>query len=147
MIETYRGTVYPYQIDHMGHMNVQYYVSKFDEATWNLFTALGITSNYMKEKNRGMVAVEQKINYKAEALSGDCLYIKSKVLEIGNKSIRFIHYMYNTETGIELASCELIGVHIDRNTRKSCPFPASLKNTLNLTNEENQKDPIETIRP
>ena len=23
MIETYRGTVYPNQLDHMGHMNVQ----------------------------------------------------------------------------------------------------------------------------
>jgi len=137
MIETYRGTVNPNQIDHMGHMNVQHYVAKFDEATWNLFTSLGITSSYMNENNRGMVAVEQKINYKAEALAGDCLYIKSKVLEIGNKSIRFIHYMYNAETNTEISNCELVGVHIDRIKRKSCPFPASLKDTLNLTNEEN----------
>ena len=29
---TYRGAVYPYECDHMGHMNVSHYVRKFDEA-------------------------------------------------------------------------------------------------------------------
>lgn len=135
MIETYRGTVYPNQIDHMGHMNVQYYVAKFDEATWNLFTALGITSNYMNDNKIGMVAVEQKIIYKKEVLAGDCLYIKSKVIKIGEKSIRFIHYMYNTESNAEISNCELVGVHIDRIKRKSCPIPKTIiervKNNLN----------------
>ncbi len=42
MIETYRGVIYPWNCDHMGHMNVQYYVGKFDEATWQLFAFLGM---------------------------------------------------------------------------------------------------------
>ena len=42
--ETYRGAIYPWQCDHMGHMNVMWYVGKFDEATWNLFAALGVTA-------------------------------------------------------------------------------------------------------
>ena len=29
---TYRGTVYPWHCDHVGHMNVMWYVGKFDEA-------------------------------------------------------------------------------------------------------------------
>lgn len=44
MSETYRGIVYPNQLDHMGHMNVQWYAVKFDEATWQLFTIVGLTS-------------------------------------------------------------------------------------------------------
>jgi acyl-CoA thioester hydrolase len=35
---TYRGTVYPWQCDHMGHMNVMWYVAKFDEASWQLLS-------------------------------------------------------------------------------------------------------------
>jgi acyl-CoA thioester hydrolase len=31
---TYRGVVYPWHCDHMGHMNVMWYVGRFDEATW-----------------------------------------------------------------------------------------------------------------
>ena len=34
---TYRGTIYPWHCDHMGHMNVMWYVGKFDEATWQFF--------------------------------------------------------------------------------------------------------------
>ena len=33
-IVTYRGTVFPWHCDHMGHMNVMWYTGKFDEATW-----------------------------------------------------------------------------------------------------------------
>ena len=44
MIETYRGVVYPWHCDHMGHMNVMWYVGKFDEATWNLFAQVGVTA-------------------------------------------------------------------------------------------------------
>ena len=36
-IVTYRGATYPWQCDHIGHMNIIWYVSKFDEANWNLF--------------------------------------------------------------------------------------------------------------
>ena len=34
---TYCGTVYPWQCDHVGHMNIMWYAGKFDEANWNLF--------------------------------------------------------------------------------------------------------------
>ena len=40
---TYKGTVYPWQCDHIGHMNIMWYVSKFDEANWNFFATLGLT--------------------------------------------------------------------------------------------------------
>ena len=56
VIETCRGVVYPNQL---GHMNVQWYTSKFDEGTWHLFSAIGITSDYMRKNNRGMSALEQ----------------------------------------------------------------------------------------
>ena len=61
---TYRGAVYPWHCDHMGHMNVMWYVGKFDEATWQLFAALGFTPEYLKTNNRGLAAVEQQISYK-----------------------------------------------------------------------------------
>ena len=39
---TYRGTVYPWQCDHVGHMNVMWYVGQFDEANWNLLARIGL---------------------------------------------------------------------------------------------------------
>ena len=127
MIETYRGVVYPNQLDHMDHMNVQWYTSKFDEATWHFFSAIGITSAYIREEKRGMAAIEQKTRYKSEVLAGDLLIIKSKVLETTDKTIRFLHIMYNAETQKEVATSELLGVHIDRIKRKGCLIPEDIK--------------------
>lgn len=127
MIETYRGIVYPNQLDHMGHMNVQWYTAKFDEGTWHFLSMIGITSDYIKETNKGMAALEQKMKYRTEVMAGDLLIVKTQPLEVTEKVIRFIHYMYNAETGQEAASCECVGVHFDRNTRKSCPLPENVK--------------------
>ena len=68
---TYRGVVYPWHCDHMGHMNVMWYVGKFDEATWQLFSAIGITPDYVRTSGRGMAAVEQRIAYRREVRAGD----------------------------------------------------------------------------
>jgi len=127
MIETYRGVVYPHQMDHMEHMNVQWYTARFDEATWHLMSRIGVNAAYMKKNNRGMVAVEQLTKYKAEVISGELLVIKSKFLEFKDKAVRFLHIMYEPESGKEVASTELVGVHIDRVSRKSCSFPLAIK--------------------
>ena len=127
MIETYRGVVYPQQLDHMEHMNVQFYTAKFDEATWHLMSALGITLAYIKEHKKGMAALEQLTKYKAEVRSGELLVIKSKVLEIKDKTIKFLHIMYNPESMKEVASTELVGVHMDLEIRKACYLPSGVR--------------------
>lgn len=127
MIETYRGVVYPSQMDHMGHMNVQWYTSKFDEATWHFFAYLGITNQYIVENEKGMAALEQTIKYKAEVMSGDLLYIRTQLLDIGDKTLKFIHSMYDATTDKEVATSELLGVHLDKKRRKGCQIPQSIR--------------------
>src|SRR5262249_24610039 len=92
-ILTYRGAVYPWHCDHMGHMNVMWYVGKCDEATWPLFARVGLQPGFLRENGRGMAAVEQTIQYKRELLAGDLVTIRSSVLELKEKSIRFLHEM------------------------------------------------------
>jgi acyl-CoA thioester hydrolase len=124
---TYRGTVYPWQCDHVGHMNIMWYVGKFDEANWNLFARIGLTPTYLRETGRGMAAVQQNISYKRELLAGDIVEVKSVLLEVGVKSIRFCHEMRNAETGEIAATCEITGVYIDRQARKSTPFADTIR--------------------
>ena len=119
---TYRGVVYPWQCDHMNHMNVMWYVGKFDEATWNLLALFGMTPSSLKEMGVGMVAVKQEIAYKREVLAGETVTIRSGVLEVRAKSVRFFHEMTNNESGEVAAVTVPTGVQIDAGTRKSCPF-------------------------
>ncbi|HEU5175855.1 MAG TPA: thioesterase family protein [Burkholderiales bacterium] len=126
MTETYRGAVYPWHCDHMGHMNVMWYVGKFDEATWNLFALAGVTAAFLKENRRGMAAVQQNITYKRELHAGDTVVVLSAFLEVGEKTARFVHEMRHAVTGEVSAICVLTGVSIDTQTRKSCPLPAEI---------------------
>jgi len=123
----YRGAVYPWHCDHVGHMNIMWYVGKFDEANWNLFARLGMTPAWLREQERGMAAVQQNIAYKRELLAGDIVEVRSRVLEIRERSMRFAHDMWNAGTRELAASCEITGVHMDRRARKAVPFPEEVR--------------------
>jgi len=126
LIETYRGAVYPWHCDHMGHMNVMWYVGKFDEATWNLFAEMGVTAAFLKESRRGMAAVQQNITYRRELVAGDIIAVRSAFLEVRDKVVKFVHEMRNAQTGDVSAICVLTGVSMDAQTRKACPFPEDI---------------------
>jgi acyl-CoA thioester hydrolase len=127
---TYRGTVYPWHCDHVGHMNVMWYVGKLDEATWNLFHRIGITPQYLRENRRGMAAVDQHIEYKRELHAGDVVTVRSTVLELAGKKVRFRHEMVNDATGEVAAVTTLVAVHMDTQARKACPLPAAILERL-----------------
>ena len=127
MLETFRGVVRPHQLDHMGHMNVQWYTAAFDDATWHLFAAVGLTSSYFREANRGMAALEQTTKYLAEIMAGDLLVCKSEVLDVKDKTIRFMHHMYDAERETLAATTILVAAHLDRDKRKACPLPEFAK--------------------
>src|SRR5262249_48140533 len=127
----YRGTVYPWQCDHMGHMNVMWYDGKFDEATWSFFSELGLTRAYMDANDRGMAAVEQVITYKKELLPGDTVAIYSTLVEVKDKVLRLSHEMRNAQSGEVAATSLLTGVFLDRIARKATPFPDDIREHMN----------------
>jgi acyl-CoA thioester hydrolase len=71
--------------------------------------------------------VQQTIAYKRELLAGDIVEVKSRLVEIRDKSIRFVHEMRNGETGEIAATCEFVGVHMDRQARKFVPFAPAIR--------------------
>ena len=119
--------VYPWHCDHMGHMNVMWYVGKFDEATWHLMATIGITPAYMRETNRGMAGVQQNITYKQELFAGAIVEIWSRFVSIGERKCVFVHEMRDAETNEICATCELTAVHVDRATRRATPFPPNVR--------------------
>jgi len=115
---THRGTIYPWQCDHMGPMNVMWYSGKFDEASWQILASLGLTSPRFRKEGVRMAAVEQRIEYKRKLQAGDTVTIRSRVLEVGNRSIRFSHEMKNDETGETAAISVIAGVTLTRRQKR-----------------------------
>ena len=124
---TYRGIVYPWHCDHMGHMNVMWYASKFDEACWQLLGMLGLDRSRFAEDVTGMAAVEQHIQYKRELHPGDAVTIQSALLEVKDKSIHMLHKMVHDASGEVAATTVIVGVHIDARIRKAIRIPEDVR--------------------
>ncbi len=138
---TYRGMVYPWHCDHMGHMNVMWYVSKFDEASWQLLSSLGLSASRFRNDGVGMAAVEQRIDYKRELHAGDGVTIRSAVLDVSEKAIRMVHELTHDETGDVAARTVIVGVHIDATTRRARPLPADVRELALLMVREREQVP------
>jgi acyl-CoA thioester hydrolase len=122
--DTYRGFVYPWCIDHMGHMNVQSYVARFDEASWHFLAQLGLSPGFLVAQNCGLVALDQRIQYRREVLAGSLLDVSTELLEVRGKTLRYLHHMHNSEAAEEVASMELVVGYLDKATRRTVPLPA-----------------------
>jgi acyl-CoA thioester hydrolase len=124
---TYRGVVRTEQCDLMGHMNVMWYVGKFDEASWQLFAGMGLNRSRMLKENRGIVGLEQHIEYKRELRAGDVVTVRSALIEVKDKVVRLTHEMTNDETGEVAAIMQLVCVYFDMEFRKSLPLPQDIR--------------------
>ncbi len=129
-LQTYQGTIFPWHCDHMGHMNVMYYVGKFDEATWNFFSQIGLSGRKMRDQQKGMVAVEQVIHYKKELMAGDVITIHSEIIEFADKSIKFRHEMRDGESRDIAAITTLTGLYFDREKRRAISLPDDIRAKL-----------------
>jgi len=129
----------------MGHMNVMWYVAKFDEGSWQLLSCLALTRARFAGDGAGMADVEQRIKYKRELRAGDVVTIRSKVLELKDKAIRMRHEMTNDETGDLAAVTEIVAVHIDMTARRACSLPSDVRErAILMINDEgglNREEP------
>lgn len=128
--ESHRGSVFPWECDFNGHMNVRFFVAKFDEGTWNFVTRLGMGRDYMVEHRRGSMSVEQNLRYKRELLVGDALYVESWIEDVADKRFVINHAMYHQASGELSAECRITAIHVDLDKRKACLFPADIRAIL-----------------
>jgi acyl-CoA thioester hydrolase len=126
----------------MGHMNVMWYVGKFDEACWQLLSAYGLTPSRMRRDGIVMAAVEGHIVFKRELRAGDVITVRSEIVDVGNKSVRIAHEMRNDDTGESVASMIVVGVHLDGVTRKSVPLPADVRERMNEFDVERRAEEV-----
>ena len=123
MIETARGTVHEWQRDHMGHINVRAYMEFLEEACWQFYAMLGMTPSLLRSGALHLAAVQQNISYRKELYAGDTVAVRTGVLEMRDKVLRFRHELFNTETGDVCSVCDFTVVCLNPESRKSQRFP------------------------
>src|SRR5689334_18695108 len=129
-IETFRGVVYPWFCDFMGHMNTQFYCTLFDGATLHFLAHLAKRSE-LEARGCGWVDLRQLIEYKHEVRSGELLLIRTRLTKIGNSSLGFLHEMRDTEQEILRATSEHVVALFSLTQRKSTPLTGDARTRAN----------------
>jgi acyl-CoA thioesterase FadM len=126
-IETFKGAVLASEYDSQAHMNSQMYVSRFDQATWFLLHAVGVTPMTIKQQNLRIAIVRQSYQFLAELRGGELVTIKSGFVAVGEKYVRFVHRLFNCETGAMLATSDCTAVQASLETGKSVALAEQLR--------------------
>lgn len=117
-----------WECDSNGHMNVMYYINKFENAGRNLSLEMGTSK--MMSKEIGFVVVEQTIKYMKEFFEDDLLYVESSLVSFSNKAFIMRHEMYNGLTKEMVSSMVVIGVLFDKVKRKAISIPEERRGAL-----------------
>lgn len=118
LIETGRGNVTADLCDRMGHFTTRHYTAAFDDASYKLAEACGL----IPDQETGFADLELNMKFISEIREGDCYYIKSGFVKLGNSSFVAMHHLINDKDDSLVASCEEKAVIFDLIKRKSKPM-------------------------
>lgn len=130
-IDLTRGVVHPWHHDHFGHMNVRHYAPFFDDASYHLWTCLGLPySAMLKDHGIHCVTAQATTNFLKELTAGDLIRIDGTVVRVGTKSVTFRLAMHHADTGETHATYDLVEVFFDPKTRRSTAMPEAVRQSL-----------------
>jgi acyl-CoA thioesterase FadM len=122
-VDTYRGTVFPWETDIVEHLTVAYYFERFADATLGLLDGLGLGADYMRAERHGCVTVDCYVRYMHELRVGDILHISSAVIGVEEQGLRLGHRVFNSATGVLCATMEQRTVHLELGARVAAALP------------------------
>ena len=112
-------------------MNVRHYAPFFDDASYHLWTVMGIPySEMIAEHGVHCVAAQVSTKFVRELTAGDLIVIDGAVARLGTKSVTFEMRMHHADTGVLHASCEQVEVFFDPQTRASTAMPSPVRDVL-----------------
>lgn len=122
LVETFRGVVFPWHCDAMGHMSVQHQVPLLDNAVYHLLGFFGPVAGEIDGRNAGWADVSHEIRYLHELVAGDLLVLSSGILSIGRTSLRHRTILSRRPDAKPCTIMEGVTVRFDLRARKATPL-------------------------
>ncbi|HTS90365.1 MAG TPA: thioesterase family protein [Stellaceae bacterium] len=122
-VETYKGAVLASEYDAEAYMNSPIYVARFDQATWFLMHSIGVTPAGIKRKKQRVAIVRENYQFLRELKGGELVTVRSGVVAVGKKYLRFVHQMLDGVSGKLVATCDCTAVIASVSAGKSMPLP------------------------
>ena len=131
----------PQWIDYNGHLNMAYYNVIMDRSIDELFAAMGMGPNYLKERNGSTMTAECHVRYVREVHLGDPLQVSAYVIAADDKRLHTFEELRHATEGWVSATSENMTLHIDMNVRKVAPFPSDIAERVRAVAEAHARLP------
>ncbi|HKS15493.1 MAG TPA: thioesterase family protein [Pseudomonas sp.] len=131
------AVVHQWHCDHFGHMNTRHYAGMFDDAVFLFWSRFGVQAPVPGEPLVIPVTAEMKTGFLAEAKAGTSLEIHASVRRVGGKSATLHLRMSNAANGEAVATCDIVEVFFDNQSRTSQAIPEAVRHRLLAAVEDN----------
>jgi len=128
--ETNRSAVNRWECDNNEHMNSRFYLARFSECQGHMWAHAGLDRHAQKAKGLATATVEMRIAYFQELNAGQTLFVRTGLEAQGPRTLRYKHWMFNSETGEPAAAAEGTALLISRETRKAVELPEEIRAKL-----------------
>jgi acyl-CoA thioester hydrolase len=135
-------TVPPAWIDYNGHMMDGYYSVAFAEATEEFLDHVGFGAAYRQETNSSIYTAEGHLCYVKSVRSGERLRYSTQLLGADAKRMHVFHRMTEAESGDEVATNELMFLHVDIATERVTPMPPARRSAVEALAAEHAALPV-----
>ena len=126
-LETYRGTVFRWEVDNVDHFTVAYYFDRFEDVSLSMLEALDLGPAYTERGGRACLTAACYVRYQHELRMGDIMHITSGVLRVGADSLVVGHKLFDSGSGALCATVEQRLVHLDADRRTLVPLPGTAR--------------------
>jgi acyl-CoA thioester hydrolase len=144
-LETGGRTVPAEWIDYNGHMMDAYYFAAFTEATEALLDHIGLGAAYRAETGSGIYTAESHLCFARGVGAGARLRYVSQILGCDEKRLHVFHRMTQEPGGQEVATNELMFLHVDLAIQRVVPISPAYRQALITLAAEHAALPVPRV--
>ncbi|MGH7367325.1 MAG: thioesterase family protein, partial [Candidatus Rokuibacteriota bacterium] len=114
-LETYRGTVFRWEVDHNDHLTVAYYFTRIADAAAGLLGAVGLAA-------AGARTTDCFVRYQRELRVGDIMHVESGVIGVAPDALVLGHKLYDS-------GARVLCTTVEQRVRLAAPLAAEVRLT------------------
>lgn len=127
MREVARNSVQSWEIDQMGHMNVQFYVEKASDGLAALAIHLGRGPGYARDRNACLRERNLHVRFLRERRSGSPYFLRAGILEVSKQKLSVYQEMVGTVSGDVAATFTSDVELVDSESGRTLELPAQVR--------------------
>ena len=125
-----RVRVPPEWEDLNGHVNVQHHLGMYDLTSDAMLELLGVSADWVREEQVGLVDLEHHIWFRRELHVGDEVTLHLRFTGLNERRVQGVMFLLNAESGEVASAIEFLSIAVDLAARRAIPVPSGIHGRL-----------------